>query len=223
MSTNLAIKADILECSSNVNSVTSSPLQSLFKISMQAFCRVTECEDRIRHLEVYLENRNIIIPPSPNNVPDHPGFDVLFTGLDTGVPLIASRMPRTQGSPIVNANSNTRTNATTINVHPSNDIDGNDGNSRGDSTTQLPVDHVTDVKGQSIPVRVTNRSRDTSDGDSWCEDEFKLVENRRVERYCLIGLRLTVNTRLLTTEVEDQGPKVKAIRVFPIRGIRDGR
>ncbi|KAH3808709.1 hypothetical protein DPMN_137066 [Dreissena polymorpha] len=126
-------------------------------------------------------------------------------------------MPRTQGPPIVNANSNTQTNATTINVHPSNDIDGNDGNSRGDSTTQLPVDNVKDVKGQSIPVRVTTRSRDTSYGDSWCEDEFKLVENRRVERYCLIGLRSTVNTRLLITEVEDQGPKVKAIRVFPIR------
>ncbi|KAH3734856.1 hypothetical protein DPMN_041306 [Dreissena polymorpha] len=162
---------------------------------MQAMAPVTECEDRIRHVEVYLENRNIMSPPSPNQVPDPPGFDDPFTGLDTSFPLIASRMPRTQGSPIVNANSNTLSNATTINVHPSNDIDGNDGNSRGNSTTQLPVDQGTDVKGQSIPVRVTTRSRDTSDGDSWCEDKFKL----------------------LTTEVEDQGPKVKAIRVFSIR------
>ncbi|KAH3754629.1 hypothetical protein DPMN_189309 [Dreissena polymorpha] len=133
---------------------------------MQAMSRVTECEDRIRHVEVYLENRNIMSPPSPNHVPDPPGFDVHSTWLDTSVPLIASRMPRTQGSPIVNANSNTRKNATMINVHTSNDIDGNDGNSRGDSTTQLPVDHGTDVKGQSIPVRVTTRSRDTSDSDS---------------------------------------------------------
>ncbi|KAH3864083.1 hypothetical protein DPMN_027097 [Dreissena polymorpha] len=113
--------------------------------------------------------------------------------------------------------ANTQTNTTTVHVHPSNDIVGNDGNSIGDSTIQLPVDHGMDVKGQSISVRVTTRPRDTSDGDSWCEDEFQLVENHRVERYCLIGLRSTVNTRLLTTEVEDQGPKVKAIRVFPIR------
>ncbi|KAH3784576.1 hypothetical protein DPMN_162535 [Dreissena polymorpha] len=107
MSTILAIKADILECSSNVNSVASSTLQSLFNISMQAMSRVTECKDRIRHVEVYLENMNIMSPPSPNLVPDPPEFDVHFKGLDTSVPLIASRMPGTKGSPIVNANSNT--------------------------------------------------------------------------------------------------------------------
>ncbi|KAH3863419.1 hypothetical protein DPMN_026407 [Dreissena polymorpha] len=111
-------------------------------------------------------------PLSPNNVPDPPGFDVPFTGLDTNVPLIASHMPRSQGSPILNANSNTQTNITTINVHPSHDIDGNDGHSRGDNTIQLPVDHGTDVKGQSIPVRVTTRSRDTSDGYNGARTSF---------------------------------------------------
>ncbi|KAH3849981.1 hypothetical protein DPMN_092386 [Dreissena polymorpha] len=70
MSRNLAIKADILKCSSNVNSVTSSTLQTLFNISIQAMSRVTECEDSIGHVEVYLENRNIMSPPSPNHVLD---------------------------------------------------------------------------------------------------------------------------------------------------------
>ncbi|KAH3838055.1 hypothetical protein DPMN_111461 [Dreissena polymorpha] len=127
---------------------------------MQAMSRVTECEDRIRHVEVYLDKRNIMSSRSPNHAPDPPGYDVPFTGLDPNTPLNASRIPRSQGSPIVNANRNTQTHTTTIHVHPSNDIVGNDGNSRGDSTIQLPVDHGTDVIDNlslsgSQPDRVT--------------------------------------------------------------------
>ena len=49
-------------------------------------------------------------------------------------------------------------------------------------------------------------------------EEFRLVESRRVERFCLLGLSSGIyNTRLLTKEEESYGPCITSVRAFPLR------
>jgi len=72
-------------------------------------------------------------------------------------------------------------------------------------------------KGSHISARITSRHRDSRNGDLWCDDDFHIMESRRVVRYCLLDLSSTLNTGLLTSENESQGPNVKTVRVFPLR------
>ena len=51
------------------------------------------------------------------------------------------------------------------------------------------------------------------DGNAWCNEEFHLVQSRRVERFCLLGLSSRLNTRLLREEVESHGLSVKSVVV----------
>ncbi len=64
-STHLGIKSDIVECTRTVHNVTSSAVQGMGNISRQAMSRVTELEDRIRFVEVYLETKTNTTPQRP--------------------------------------------------------------------------------------------------------------------------------------------------------------
>ena len=303
--TNLSIKCDIVESARAVNSVTASALQAIRNISCQSMSRLTEFEDRIRHVEVIVENRNTMTPPRPPIcVPFPAGYNR---------PYVATQMPRVV--PTVNTNDCRTPPTTSVTISqvqpsaarpvvdrvcddeefpplsvsamqlpvsradptgcfpatqtvgalpPENSTHNETRNpsaarrlpvSRPDaasyfvpdetvpscysqtdttrSAPQPPLYNVQDFtgpgsgrpvqtpavdrRGSSIPARISTRTCESGDGDMWCNEEFRLVESRRVERFCLLGLSSSINTSLLTEEVESYGPSVKSVRVFPLR------
>ncbi|KAL4223379.1 hypothetical protein ACF0H5_016849 [Mactra antiquata] len=79
------------------------------------------------------------------------------------------------------------------------------------------------METHAIPVRVTNRNTDlVSDVVNQPPQKpndvgFTVKSRRLVKRYCVLGLSNKLNVSALVDEVQDKGPKVTHVRVFPCR------
>lgn len=305
-STHLGIKSDIVECTRTVHNVTSSAVQGMGNISRQAMSRVTELEDRIRLIEVYLETKtyttpqrpgycgpyplrydapymakrisNVDVSPTMNSKAAMTSYSLSPSSVCGGTPLQTCAATPLERRPDVDRRSTPlstgaepplqmhadadghlpppqRRTSPPLERCPDNrghfappqtraapslerrpDIDGRfpplltsaappverrpDGQSKAFEIPAMSEEHSPPIPSRTpsyIPTRISSRQCKSVDGDAWCNEEFHLVQSRRVERFCLLGLSSRLNTRLLREEVESHGLSVKSVRVFPLR------
>lgn len=196
---NMKIKTYVRDCAQGVGNISSSTVSAMANCTRSLVARITEIEDRVRGLEVHLEHQNII---PGNTVPP-----AVHTQLNGSVQEDSNVAPPQVDHVLRALKINSFSKPTS--VTNSGAVQRNPGH---DVTSALP--------GKPVPVRLTRREDGNSDSAGWLDDDFRLVERKRVERFCLFGLSSRLNETLLLRDIEERGPKVRGISVFPLRSDR---
>jgi hypothetical protein len=174
--TYLKIKTDILSCAQLTNTVSSST-QSVVE-------RVTEFEDRVRLIEVQME-RDDINPgfSRKSNSGNNMKSKTAVNACAFSPPTYAYTAKRLCQNDSISLSKNVCTPEICLETDKQGETERSV--SFNDVTSYTPE---AEKVGKTIPVRVTTREQQVLSGDRLFENDFKLVERKRTERFCVLCL-----------------------------------
>ena len=179
----VGIKDDITTCCKSVKDCMDGSKESIRDLAGTLGRTVIEFEDRVRTLEYFLDDENIVTIASINTEK-------------------------------VCVNTNTVSD-TLVSVEPVNTISSVDHQPERDNNGHAERCITNNEMGKPIPVRITVRDIPQ---DSVRDDEgFHSQKRKKTRRFCVLGLSRRMNVDVLTNVINNKGPTVSTVRVFPLR------
>ncbi|KAL4219954.1 hypothetical protein ACF0H5_020365 [Mactra antiquata] len=179
--------------------------------------RITELEDRIRLLEVFIDENNLISVTIASNVPLVPDNEYMTSGDDITEHGTYDCLSISNMTPAQQPINSKRISELAHNVGDSaleaqsfNDDISSRNNVYCDTTMQTHDSET--LNTNAISVRITSRDERVSH-----QDDFEIYRRKRTKHYCVLGLSKNVNTSVLSSVVSQKGLNVTNIAVFPMR------
>lgn len=211
------IRKDLVTCASELRDMVHGSKENVRDIAGSLSRNILGLEDRIRVMEGFLDDNNIVTVASLNTHTFYGRQNDCEISKDSGRTTVAQS--KTMGTIEVNNSIDAKLTETITRSHeqirPFEHQAGSLDNTLPNGNVRQ---HSVNRTGTSIPVRITDRNDSGGKrNDKMDELGFQVQSRKHTKRFCLLGLSSRVNTELLGSIVTRKGPKVTAMRVFPLR------
>lgn len=204
------IRNDIITCKGSVMKHVSDTEYAMRGLTSSLVQRITELEDRIRLLECFIDNEEIVTIASLKHVHVEQKMEptVSFQGYHN------SKTGSTKSQSLSDSMLDLGIKQTHSDDHDKH-CDVNMATSTRDRNEPSPASEK-EIVGAPIPVRVTRRENGAST-EGTGHDGFSPSRRKGTKHYCILGMNSTVNVGILTNVINRKGPTVTNIRVFHLR------
>jgi hypothetical protein len=168
--------------------------------------RVTEIEDRVRVLDSFLDNENIVTISSLN-------VDTFYGRNDEAESCNTRSVDTVPNNPdmcFAEKNSRTPTEEPFIVQVERRPQPFNEAMTPTNELITSPPQ--TGSSGKPIPVRISRRF-----DEAMIDDGYRAQRRRHIKHFCVLGYRKSVNVNTLYKYITEKGPTVSSLRIFPVR------
>lgn len=206
------IRSDLNQCSEDSRECLSKTISTVRDVVSSAMGRITEFEDRLRLLEVFIDDNNLVSVTNAKYNEMFPESEHLSSrennhehvinefgkelDIDSDGLLIDCE---SSGNQSCEDNSNEQCNSVI----------------RTPNENVIAFTHCNSIEvsdSNSIPVRITKREE-----HSQTHDGFEVFTRKKPRHFCILGLSKNLNPDVLASVVAQKGPEVTNVAVFPMR------